>query len=139
MIQPGALNAPVGVVQLPEHHGAGRPAALGRVVRPAVLFPPEQDAAVGLAAGPGQEFSPGGAEGQGHAPPGTGLHEGGGGPGIGEGDDAGQGVQGVPGQHLFFPVGRDVLPVQGEIDVLRGDEQGIQQLSHGSASMARRR
>ena len=40
---------------------------------------------------------------------------------------------------LFFPVGYHVFPVQGQINILRGHKQRIEQMSHTSSSIAPRR
>ena len=136
VIPAGALDAPPGVVHLAEHHAPGQAAAGERIVRRPVLGPAQQHTAGALAADPGQEAAPGGAEGQGDVPVCAGSHQGGGGPGVGEGDDAGQGVEGVAGHCLLAPVGYHVLPVQGEVDVLAGDKERVQKMSHDGSSMA---
>ncbi len=47
-------------------------------------------------------------------------------PGVGEGDDAAQGMERVAGHLLLAAAGDHIFAVQGQIDVLTGHEQGIQ-------------
>lgn len=118
-------------------HTAGNAAAGGELVRRAVLGTPEQDVSRGTPGDPGQKPPARRAEGQRDTALGAGAHQGGRGPGVGEGDNAAQGMERVAGGLLMFPAGDHIFAVQGQIDVLRGHEEGVQQLSHGVSSMAR--
>ena len=137
VISSGALDAPAGVIDLAEDHTAGNAATGGELVRRAVLGSPEQDVSRGAPGDPGQKPPARRAEGQRDSALGAGAHQGGRGTGVGEGDNAAQGMERVAGGLLMLPAGDHIFAVQGQIDVLRGHEEGVQQLSHGVSSMAR--
>ena len=136
MIPQGALDAGGTVAELSENHGAGNGAAAQRVIGNPVLIPPQQHISVALAADPCQKPPPGRAEGQTNALFCTGTHQGRGGTGIGESDNGLESMKGVAGNHLLVPVCQHIFSLHGEINILGGDEQSIEQLLHRGSSMA---
>ena len=136
VVPAGAFDAPACVVDFPKHHVSGDAAGRAWVICHPVLGPPEKDIPGAFPSGSGQEAPPWRAEGQGNVSFRAGPHQGRGGTGIGEGDDSLQRVEWIAGQ--FFPVlvGHNVFSVQGEVDVLGGDEKGVQQVLHNGSSMA---
>ena len=136
MIPKGALDAGSTVAQLAENHGSGNFTAPEGIIGNPVLLPAQKHIAAAFPADPGQEPAPGRAEGKADAIFRTLAHEGRRGPGIGKADNGLEGVQRIPGNDLPLPVGQHILSLQGQIDVLGGDKEGVEQLLHGVSSRA---
>jgi hypothetical protein len=122
MVPAGTVQNLPGIAELPKDEISGDAAALQWIVGNSVLGAAKQHISLGFPTGPGQESASGGQEYQIDAVSRTFSHQGRGGSGIGEQVNALQNVQwesSKDGVLLFY---YHVLPVQGGIGILRGDE-----------------
>ena len=126
MIPFGPFDAPAGVMQLSENHTFSNAAALSRVVCRPVLSSAEQDIPPAPTTYSGQKLSPGRAESQPYIPLGTGAHQGGRGSSIGKSDDALQRMERIASYCFLVPVCHDIFSIQRQINVFRGNKEGIQ-------------
>ena len=136
MIPKGSFQYPALVVDLAENEISGNVAALFQIVRQAILFLAQKDVSLLLSADAGQKAPARGQKNQLNPIAGASAHQGRTGSLVGKADDAFQNQQGIL-RFLFFPdINRHVFRFQCEISVFRGDEQRIQEFSHGSSSPA---
>ena len=135
MVALGPLNTPPAVIQLTPDHELCDPAAGGRIIRYPVLLSAQQHIPGFHARRPRQKSAARRAEAQADIAFGTGPHQSGRSPGIGEADDLFQIVQRKPPCLLLFPADNDIFAVECQIGILRGDKQSVEQSSHGISSI----
>ena len=139
MIPTGTFQAAACIVYLAKDETAGKPGAFPQVIRQPVLRPAQQHVPVGGSRRAAKKPSVRAAECQQDIFLRTGAHQRRGSPKVGKAHDALKGVQRVACGLLAVPLQHNVLSLQCGVNILRGDKQRIQQLSHGVSSMLLRR
>ena len=134
--QPPQQHGPA-VGDLADHTGGCHLGGKDRIVRPPVLFAPQQHIARYRPLDAGKEAAMLGKKAQAHAPLAAKAHEKRAAADIAEADDGIQGMQRQPQGYLALDADNDGLAVLGQIGPLGGDEQGIEMFFHRSTILRR--
>lgn len=136
MVAGGTLQHPAGIVNLAQDEIAGVGAAAGLAGRNFILRLPQQNIAAFLAHRAGQKAPLRREEAQVDAQTAALAHQGGGGTGVAEAEDAFQRVQRHSADFGLVAADGHIFAVQREVGAFVQHEQGVQELPHDVTSVA---